>query len=199
VSRATHDGKVLYLADVHGKVRKVPVSISNVKPWPDRQTLLEQFERYEILKRKISPAKISDLFSDKPEEMISFPEGPVVLDSDSEELLPDMVVDEVVTSPPVATLDKSLDFDYEHYFEDDFDIMGNPIYHDISLIREEVVNNFNTLTQGMYFIDEVPILRHRLLFKPTNGFGNYIDNNIYCINSSSFQKLSYKCINISIS
>jgi hypothetical protein len=201
VSKATHDGKVLYLADVHGKIRKVPVSISNVKPWPDRQTLLEQFEKYEILKRKISPVKISELPSVIPKETISSPEGPVVYESESEDSLLDMVADEVVTSPPVIALNEPLDLDYERYFEDDddCDIMGNPISYDISLIRDEVVKNFNTLTQGMYFINEVPILKHRLLYNPTNYLRNYIEHNIYFIHSNNFQRSSYKCTNISIS
>ena len=80
--------------------------------------------------------------------------------------------------------------------------MGNPIdYDNVSLLRDEVVNKFNTLTQNMYFIEDVPILKYRLCEIPTKGQRNYISHNVYFIHAigDNFQSTNYKCTNISIS
>jgi hypothetical protein len=176
VETALHDGKVLYLKDVHGKIRKVPVSINNVKPWPDRQTLLERFEKYEVLKRKVpSP--------DMAGTLVSSPDTPVDVEKEPAEELKDMVVDDIIPTPvsepvvvatptvakPIERLNDPIDLDYERYFDDDYDIMGNPINYDVSHFRSVVVNKFDALTKDMYIIQDIPVYRHRLCELPTKG------------------------------
>ena len=106
VEKALHDGKVLYLMDVHGKIRKVPVSINNVKPWPDRQTLLEQFEKYEVLKRKVPTPSLAGTLVSAPTEPSVLPSTvPVTIVQNPVDSLPDMVIDEVIITPkPIEPL-----------------------------------------------------------------------------------------------
>ncbi len=213
VQKALHGGKVLYLVDVHGKARKVPVSINNVKPWPDRQALLEQFEKYEVMRRKVLPSNISDIQSFIPKVTISSPEEPVPLENDiseySEEELPDMEIDEnippvpigplVIDLPkqPITPLNAPLDLDYERYFDEDYDVMGNPINHDLSFIKEEALIKFNALTNSMHYIQEIPTFRYRLCKKPAKNTLNYINHNIYFIHCNNFQSMNYNCTKIS--
>jgi hypothetical protein len=121
--------------DVHGKIRKVPVSINNVKPWPDRQTLLEQFEKYEVLKRKVAPPDMAGTLVSAPDIQAESEKEPGITIDNS---LQDMVVDEVALPTPtpivplveksiptpVKPLTEPLDLDYERYFDDDFDVFG---------------------------------------------------------------------------
>ncbi|MGZ6453674.1 MAG: reverse transcriptase domain-containing protein [Bdellovibrio sp.] len=202
VVKAAHDGRVLYLADVHGKIRKVPVSVKNVKPWPDRQTLLEQFERYEILNRKFSPSKVSERSPPVISETIASPEQPVAYEEEPEDLPLDMDVEDISKpSQPVEPTFEPIDLDYERYFEDDddFDIMGNPINKDIYLLKAEAVKKFKSLTQGMYFIDDIPVLKHRHLEYPTKVHSICIEQDIYSVHYDYLIEKSYKCTNISIS
>ena len=238
VEKALHDGKVLYLKDVHGKIRKVPVSINNVKPWPDRQTLLERFEKYEILKRKVPAPDIAGTLVSSPD---------MDVEKEPAEELKDMVVDEfiiptptpvedpgiilppvipkpVVVSTPLvpkpavnttSTINKpvvvtrsmvkkpvdvplnaKLNLDYERSFDDDYDVMGNPIDYDITILRDEVVKKFNTLTENMYFIQNVPVFRHRLCETLTRGQRNCISHNVYLLYGDDFQCTNFECTNI---
>ena len=101
---------------------------------------------------------------------------------------------------PSKPLNATLDLDYERYFDEDFDVMGNPInYDDISLLHDEVVRKSNTLTENMYFIQEIPVLTYRLCELPTRGQRDYVSQHVYFMHGTDSQSTNYKCTNISIS
>jgi transposase InsO family protein len=113
IVKITKDSKVMYLEGPQGKLKKHPVSISNVKPWPSRQVLLDEFDKYELIRNKkmIEEAKRSHVSVSKPESK----KNSVV--------------------------------------EEEFDIMGNPIYPVDSPLRNAKVkvsvipNNVNIVPE----------------------------------------------------
>jgi ribosomal protein L21E len=52
IVKITKDSKVIYLQDPQGKLKTHPVAVSNVKPWPSRQVLLEEFDKYELIRNQ---------------------------------------------------------------------------------------------------------------------------------------------------
>jgi hypothetical protein len=107
IIKEAQGGKVLYLKDPTGKIRKLPVSIENVKPWPDRQTLLEEFDKYELIQKERKKVK-----KDKRERRVSFKN----------------VAD--IVEPNKSHAD-DMDRDMDDSIED---IMGNPIDEDVGLL-----------------------------------------------------------------
>ena len=142
ITRVKHGGKVLYLADINGKERKVPNSIQKVKPWPDRQTLLEQFEKYEISK-----------VQSKKKFIIK---TPIVNNNDMD----------VENQTIISKIDESKnDIDDDIYYNpDDYDIMGNRIER-IALLREEILQKFNSTSEAMFIIEIIKQYQGRELGK----------------------------------
>ena len=92
---------------------------------------------------------------------------------------PVVVTRSMVKKPVDVPLNAKLNLDYERSFDDDYDVMGNPIDYDVTILRDEVVKKFNTLTENMYFIQDIPVFRHRLCETLTRGQRNCISHNIF--------------------
>jgi hypothetical protein len=138
------------------------------------------------------------------------PDTPVVIEKEPAEELKDMVVDDIIPTPvsepvvvatptvakPIKRLNDPIDLDYERYFDDDYDIMGNPINYDVSHFRSEVVNKFDALTKDMYLIQDIPVYRHRLCELPTKGRKNFITQDVDFLHGDNFRCTNFNCTNI---
>lgn len=227
VVKASHEGKVLLLADANSKERKVPTSILNVKPWPDRQTLLEQYENFEILKRnsKTSETKTdaplknmvvdgSKVASDKSGqefsegELISAPQEQIIeTPSEIIEHPNDIIITpEIVNTPeiinktplekPIAhkpsPIDRRLEFD-----DDDYDIMGNPIY-DSDFVKSKVLTKVDSLSHSMFYIEEIEHFRSRNFINPSKTNLKCLNLDVYCCGIDTSPNTEAKCISINI-
>jgi ribosomal protein L21E len=92
VVKASLGGKVLYLKDALGKLRKFPVSIQKVKPWPSRQELLDKFELYDF-KKNDDPSEGMEV--DVP--VTHQPSSPIVITED-----------EIISTPNVTQIHSKL-------------------------------------------------------------------------------------------
>jgi len=166
IVKVAHGGKVLRLADVNGKERKVPNPIQKVKPWPDRQTLLEEFENFEIMKHKSKSKSVL-----KPT-----PKPTPIKDVD------DMDVEDSTAKTPKKSLTPSNN-------NQEFDIMGNPIDDDeeIDILRANCAKKLELVENIMFTICTVDCFNTRPIFitaemKP----GGYLEENLFIINSDNY-------------
>ncbi|HEY0770275.1 MAG TPA: hypothetical protein VGD31_08055 [Sphingobacteriaceae bacterium] len=139
IVKITKDSKVIYLQDPQGKLKNHPVSISNVKPWPSRQVLLEEFDKYELIRNqkrsreaKRSHNNISkseskkDSVLDEELDIMDNPIHPVYS--------PLRNVKVKVSSEPDDTILVPYRMDVE------YDIMGNPIEEDVDFLEPMIVD-----------------------------------------------------------
>ena len=163
VSKAAHGGRVLYLTDINGKERKVPVSILKVKPWPNRQELLEQFENFEKLKYQKS--KLNSTLKSIPKNIpkhsdieMDIEENSVQSSNKTERLTFDL--EEDIMGNPIkpkvyTTIPKNIVYD-----DDDYDLFGNPTSKALERATFAVDHE-------MFMIEAVEVYRHRILTKST--------------------------------
>ena len=152
IVKSSQGGKVLYLADINGKQRKVPVSIQKIKPWPDRQTLLEQFEKFEISRRKSRKIPIPPV-SKEPSPMEMEVENQISSRNDkieNNDVLYDPDDYDIMGNP----LNKSNlgIIDDEFYNPDDYDIMGNLIISAHAL-RARIQKKLEKVSESMFMIE----------------------------------------------
>jgi hypothetical protein len=164
ITKVAHGGKVLRLADVHGKERKVPNPIQKVKPWPDRQTLLEEFENFEIMKHK-SNSKSTIKSPSKPTP---------TRDVD------DMEVEENTAKIPKKNFNPS---DYQ-----ELDIMGNPIDEDVDVLRANCAKKLELAMNTMFTIGTVECYYTRPIFITTEMKpGDYLEEELFIIDSNNLR------------
>jgi hypothetical protein len=202
ITKVAHGGKVLRLADVNGKERKVPNSIQHVKPWPDRQTLLEQFENFEIMRRQ---SKSKSINSSLKQTTISTPKKVVEVNVKArqteipEKSIPNKVIEmEVEEKQTEISKFNSTPSRYQ-----ELDIMGNPIFdddddEDINALRTRVEKKLELVSNSMFTIYSVECYYTRPLFRPTGMKpGDYLEQDLYFINSDNL-KVNNICTNIII-
>ena len=204
VTKAAHDGKVLHLADINGKVRKVPVSIQKVKPWPDRQTLLEQFENYEFLrnsllyKKKFVPASTSTTTVIIPEVVV--PE--VLKKTVSKDIIKDTLIDddmdEDIFGNPYSESDlRDRRVEYE---DDDYDVMGNLIHHSTQFIKDKIAKKVDLVSNSMFIIETVDYFSTRSISSKTTNLTTtkfYVEQEIlYADINNSNNNNSKICTNL---
>ncbi len=139
IVKITKDSKVIYLQDPQGKLKTHPVSISNVKPWPSRQVLLEEFDKYELIRnqKRNKEAKRGHISVSKTESK---------KDSVSEEELdimgnPIYPVDSPLRNAKVKVSVEPDDTILVPYRMDvEYDIMGNPIEEDVDFLEPMIVD-----------------------------------------------------------
>ena len=162
IVKVAHGGKVLRLADINGKERKVPNPIQKVKPWPDRQTLLEEFENFEIMKHK-----------SKSKSLIKFPSKPT----------PRKDVDEMEVEDNTAKI-PNRNFNPSDYQE--LDIMGNPIDEDVDVLRTNCAKKLELVENTMFTISTVECFYTRPIIRTAEmGPGFYLEENLFIIDSNN--------------
>ena len=163
IVKITKDSKVIYLQGPQGKLKTHPVSISNVKPWPSRQVLLEEFDKYELIRNQkwIKDAKsksqvISKLLSPKVQE---------------EDFDVDIMGNRVypVDSPlrnVKVTVEPSVVVPFRADIE--YDIMGNPIGEEVDFLEPMVIDGASlphperdVVVVQSFLLDEVIVYKVR--------------------------------------
>ena len=226
VVKASHEGKVLLLADTNGKERKVPTSILNVKPWPDRQTLLEQYENFEILKRnsKTSETKKSEtplenmvvdgskVASDKSGqdfgegELLSAPEEQVIITpSDITEKPNEIIITpEIITTPEIiidVPLEKPVapkpsSIDRRLEFDEEDYDVMGNPIYDADFVKSKVLTKVDSLSHSMYYIEEIEHFRSRNFINPTKTKLQCLNLDVYCCGIDTSPNTEARCINI---
>jgi hypothetical protein len=162
VTKATQDGKVLYLTDINGKQRKVPVSILKVKPWPNRQQLLEQFENFEKLKHQKSKAKatINSIPKDYSKSNNMDVVGEKNLKKSSKENERKLTYDlkkDFMKDPSDPKIYSNIPANLE-YNDEDYDLFGN--------LTSKALEKVEAASHTMFMIEPVEHYRHRAIVKP---------------------------------
>jgi hypothetical protein len=158
IIKVGHGGKVLYLADANGKERKVPNSLLKVKPWPDRQTLLEQFEQYELAKRKSKPKVTNpDDFDVMGNKIVDYRPKTNVNNNEI-----DMEVERTDNVPKVHDVEMQIDDINDNYNPDEYDIMGNRIVY-TNALKNKILQKVNDAVESTLLVQFFPQYRGRQL------------------------------------